>query len=115
VVEIREDKGEDNGLTNPLFLTNPEGLDEESRHALDEHMRTHRIVPIIEEVQAVKQTTNGTLIHAVTDRGQTDIVVNRSHSIKKHGDTTVIIDKDGVRFEVKDLDPRSHEKIACIA
>ncbi len=79
-------------------------------------MRAYRVVPKIGEVQSVKQTTEGTLIQAVTDRGEAEIVVNRSHSIKKHGDTTVIIDKGGNRFELSDdLDPKSREKIACIA
>jgi len=114
-IEIREDRGDDTNLFEPLFLFDPEGLDEASRYALQEHMRTYRIVPKIEEVQAVKQTTTGTLIHAVTDRGEADIVVNRSHAIKKHGETTVIIDKDGIRYEVQELDPKSREKIACIA
>lgn len=114
-VEIREAKDEDTNQTKPLFLIDPEGLSEESRQALEMHMRTYRVVPKIEEVHAVKQTTEGTLIQANTDRGQTEIVVNRSHSIKKHGDTTVIIDKGGNRFEMSELDPKSREKMACIA
>lgn len=115
-VEIREEKSEDNNLTKALVLIDPDGLDDASSEALEGHMRAYRVVPKIVEVQSVKQTTEGTLIQAVTDRGEAEIVVNRSHSIKKHGDTTVIIDKGGNRFELSDdLDPKSREKIACIA
>lgn len=114
-VEIREEKGDDTNLTKPLFMIDPDGLNAESRQALESHVRTFRVVPKIEEVQSVKQTPEGTLIQAMTDRGEAEIVINRSHSIKKHGDTTVIIDKGGNRFELSDLDQKSREKVACIA
>lgn len=92
--------GKDVGL-----IHEPDHLDADSRHVLEEELEKRYFVPVVERVLTVKEEFGTIYWKVMTDRGEKEVVVRSlKENLQELSSSRVIItDVDGNRFEFPDI------------
>jgi hypothetical protein len=98
-----------------VLLQEPHELDAASRAALADALALVYYVARITRVDSIKETMGVTLWEVMTDRGYASFeVVDRRHIRKLPGGRLIVVDVDGNRFEVPNLDELDERSQAYI-
>jgi hypothetical protein len=87
------------------MLYDPEQLDSESRHIVEEEIDRRYFVPVVDRVISVKEEFGAVYWKVETDRGEKDLVVRnlRDNMQELSATRLMITDVDGNRFEIPDV------------
>ena len=98
-----------------VLLAQPHDLDAESQAALEGALDLVYYVAKITRVDSIKETMGVTLWEVMTDKGYASFeVVDRRHIRNLPGGRLIVVDVDGNRFEVENLDALDERSQAFI-
>ncbi|HET8564577.1 MAG TPA: DUF1854 domain-containing protein [Candidatus Binatia bacterium] len=99
---------QDDGI---CVIRDPAELDEPSRQIVQEELRWRYLTAVVQRIEVVRHESGGAYFEVETDQGhRTFIVKHGAESIRSLGPRLLIVDVDGNRFEIADvnaLDSRS--------
>jgi len=106
---------QDDGI---CVIRDPAELDEASRHIVEEELRQRYLTAVVQHIHAVRHESGSAYFEVETDRGRTAFIVkDGTESIRRFGSRLLLMDVDGNRFEIPDvntLDRRSAKLLRSV-